>query len=73
MVAMVMPYVFMVFWSEGRECNKRKNTHTRENKDSQNTLLLWKGLPSLPSSLPHSLSVAPNAYLSYFLLHVKHG
>lgn len=61
-----MPYVFMVFWSEGRECNKRKKTHTHENKDSQNTLLLWKGLLSLPSSLPHSLSVSPNAYLPPF-------
>lgn len=70
MVAMVIPYVFMVFWFEGRECNKckkKKNstTHTHENKDSQNTLLLWKGLLYLPS-LPHSLSVAPNAYLLTF-------
>lgn len=59
MVAMAMPYVFTVFWSEGRECNKRKkHTHTHENKDSQNTLLLWKGLLSLPPSrlfLPPSL------------------
>ncbi len=40
-----------------------KKTHTHENKDSQNTLLLWKGLLSLPYSLPHALSVSPNAYL----------
>lgn len=43
--------------------NEEKKTHTRENKNSQNTLLLWKGLLSLPPSLPPSLSVSPNAYL----------
>lgn len=62
-----MPYVLMVFWSSGRECNKQgKKTHRQENKDSQNTLLLWKGLLSLPSSIPHSVSVSTNAYLPTF-------
>lgn len=71
MVAMVMPYVFMVFWSEGRECNKRKNTHTRKQRLTKHTPAVERS--PVPPSLTHSLSVAPNAYLSYFLLHVKHG
>lgn len=56
------------------EEKKTTHTHTRENKDSQNTLLLWKGLLSLPSSLPPSLFISLTKCLSsYSVLHVKHG
>lgn len=65
MVAMVMPYVFMVFWSEGRECNKRKNTHTRKQRLTKHTPAVERSPvpPFLPPSLTlyqsHQMPISP--------------
>lgn len=59
-----MPYVFMVFWSQGKECNKRENTHTRKQRLTKHTPAVERS--PVPPFLPHSLSVPQNAYLPTF-------